>query len=415
MKSLIVGIIKNCMANVFVSTFLYLATLALDLVIGLPTRISAKLRGTIQFLDIYGKNAEIIRVKIVDSDNWLRRNAFLFPLIISGKISLVGISLRRVDDEDLPRDLYPYKPGLISLYFIRMSSRLAESYALDCDREYIRTRKPFTDIGLLMQAMIALILHQSKQSHENQLDIFGIKMLNLTMKDAISMLERRIDGKIHSPAYFVNADCLNKVLVDKDYLDILKNNEIVFPDGSGVNLAAKMLGSYLKENVNGTDMLPHLCELAQARGYRIFLLGAAEGVAKAMSERLLDTYPQLNICGFRNGYFDWDNEAESVINEINLAQADILLIAFGAPLQEKFIHRFGEMIHAPLQMGVGGLFDFYSGRITRAPIWMRQTGLEWVFRLIQEPGRMWRRYILGNPLFVFRVYRWNKNERKQIF
>jgi hypothetical protein len=147
MKSLIVGIIKNCMANVFVSTFLYLATLALDLVIGLPTRISAKLRGTIQLLDIYGKNAEIIRVKIVDSDNWLRRNAFLFPLIISGKISLVGISLRRVDDEDLPRDLYPYKPGLISLYFIRMSSRLAESYALDCDREYIRTRKPFTDIG----------------------------------------------------------------------------------------------------------------------------------------------------------------------------------------------------------------------------------------------------------------------------
>ncbi len=198
------------------------------------------------------------------------------------------------------------------------------------------------------------------------------------------MLERRIDDKIHSPAYFVNADCLNKVLLDKEYLDILKNNEIVFPDGSGVNLAAKMLGSYLKENVNGTDMLPHLCELAQARGYRIFLLGAAEGVAKAMSERLLDTYPQLNICGFRNGYFDWDNEAESVINEINLAQADILLIAL-EPRSREVYTSLCEMIHAPLQMGVGGLFEFIQFASPSSTDLDAPDCLEWVFRLIQEP------------------------------
>jgi len=153
-------------------------------------------------------------------------------------------------------------------------------------------------------------------------------------------------------------------------------------------------------------MLPHLCGLSVAKGYRIYLLGAQEGVAEAMKTNLEHRYPGVKICGFRNGYFDWDTEVTRIVEDINLAQPDILLVAFGAPYQEKFIVRFGSQIHAPVQMGVGGLFDFYSERIARAPKWMRLIGMEWVFRLLQEPKRMWKRYILGNPLFLYRVFRW---------
>jgi N-acetylglucosaminyldiphosphoundecaprenol N-acetyl-beta-D-mannosaminyltransferase len=128
-----------------------------------------------------------------------------------------------------------------------------------------------------------------------------------------------------------------------------------------------------------------------------------------MKTKLVQKYPRLKICGFRSGYFDHDKDSDIVIGEINDSRPDILLVAFGAPLQEKFIRKNAQKIEARVLMGVGGLFDFYSGRIARAPYWMRQLGMEWVFRLMKEPRRMWKRYIIGNPVFLYRVFRWNKN------
>ena len=110
----------------------------------------------------------------------------------------------------------------------------------------------------------------------------------------------------------------------------------------------------------------------------------------------------LKIAGTRDGYFDPEEE-KAVVDTINESGARILLVAFGAPRQEFWLECWRERLVPPVGMGVGGLFDFYSGRIPRAPVWMREIGLEWVFRLMQEPGRMWRRYIIGNPLFLFRV------------
>jgi N-acetylglucosaminyldiphosphoundecaprenol N-acetyl-beta-D-mannosaminyltransferase len=115
-------------------------------------------------------------------------------------------------------------------------------------------------------------------------------------------------------------------------------------------------------------------------------------------------YPELIIAGTRDGYFDAAEEAE-VIESINASGADILLVAFGAPRQDVWLKAHKQALRVPVRMGVGGLFDFYSGRIPRAPVWMREMGLEWTYRLLQEPGRMWRRYIIGNPLFLYRVWR----------
>jgi N-acetylglucosaminyldiphosphoundecaprenol N-acetyl-beta-D-mannosaminyltransferase len=158
-------------------------------------------------------------------------------------------------------------------------------------------------------------------------------------------------------------------------------------------------------------MFPLLCEVAARERLPIYLLGARPGIAKAVADNMVKRYPELEIAGTRDGYFD-SGEEQAVVDAINTSGARILLVAFGAPRQELWLERWRERLVPPVGMGVGGLFDFYSGRIPRAPVWMREMGLEWVFRLMQEPGRMWRRYIIGNPLFLYRVRRQAKDPRK---
>jgi len=250
------------------------------------------------------------------------------------------------------------------------------------------------------------------KTQSDYIKIFGIKIMSISMAHALILMEDALKANLKSPLFFVNADCLNKIFIDREYYSILKESKVLFPDGIGINLAGRLLKTPVLENINGTDILPHLCELAQTGSYRIFLLGAAPGVAAKMKDELVLRYPDICICGTQNGFFDWENEANEVIETINDSKTDILLVAFGAPRQEKFISRYSAEIKAPLQIGVGGLFDFYSGRIPRAPLWMRKIGAEWIFRLIQEPKRMWKRYILGNPLFLYRVCRYGSGAIK---
>ena len=153
-------------------------------------------------------------------------------------------------------------------------------------------------------------------------------------------------------------------------------------------------------------MLPFLCSLAEENKFSIFLLGGKPGIPEKMRENLLLKYPDLNIVGVHHGFFDRETEEGYIIDEINKASADILLVAFGAPTQEKWIYNHRKQLKPQILMGVGGLFDFFSGNIPRAPKWMREMGFEWIFRLLQEPKRMWKRYIIGNPVFIFRVFRW---------
>jgi N-acetylglucosaminyldiphosphoundecaprenol N-acetyl-beta-D-mannosaminyltransferase len=140
----------------------------------------------------------------------------------------------------------------------------------------------------------------------------------------------------------------------------------------------------------------------------MFLLGAKPGVAEKMKKNLEQKYNEIIISGVQDGYFDRQTGNDEVIEKINNSGAKILLVAFGAPNQEKWIYTNLQKLDVHAAIGVGGLFDFYSGNMPRAPKWMRELGIEWVFRLIKEPGRMWRRYIIGNPLFLQRVRDWNK-------
>jgi N-acetylglucosaminyldiphosphoundecaprenol N-acetyl-beta-D-mannosaminyltransferase len=148
-------------------------------------------------------------------------------------------------------------------------------------------------------------------------------------------------------------------------------------------------------------MFPLLCERLNQNSRRIFLLGATSEVVTALAARLHREHPGIVICGAEDGYF---LDEAAIVGSIAKERPDVLLVALGAPAQEAFIARNRRQLGAKVCIGVGGLFDFYSGRIPRAPQWLREAGLEWLFRLYQEPGRMWQRYLVGNVVFLLRVF-----------
>ena len=232
--------------------------------------------------------------------------------------------------------------------------------------------------------------------------LFGVQVLNVKLDQAVEELLERCKNRVRTQVAFVNTDCLNKVWQDQGYRRVLNDFDRVYADGSGIKLASYIFGWNLLDNVNGTDMFPKLCQGLAFQGGSLFLLGARSGVAEDCGLAMQALYPGLKIAGIQHGYFP-ASSTHDVVQKINASGADVLLVAFGAPHQERWLAEHADQLKPSIRIGVGGLFDFYSGRVSRAPIWLRRMGMEWIWRLMQEPIRMWRRYLLGNPLFVMRV------------
>lgn len=240
------------------------------------------------------------------------------------------------------------------------------------------------------------------QIYSAYLNIHEVPLVNLSMDDSITAIELALEQNIMTRISFVNADCINIAAHDCSYFETLKQSDWVFIDGIGMRLAGKMLKQPVRDNVNGTDLFPLLCASLEASGKRLFLLGAKPGVVDDVANWVRTHYPRLQIAGTHHGYFSAEEESE-IIAQIKESQTDVLLTAMGVPLQEKWLAHHMTETGVTVAMGVGGLFDFYSGRIPRAPLWMRKAGLEWFFRFMQEPGRLWRRYFIGNGMFLCRI------------
>ncbi|WP_321300088.1 WecB/TagA/CpsF family glycosyltransferase [uncultured Sphaerochaeta sp.] len=232
------------------------------------------------------------------------------------------------------------------------------------------------------------------------LELLGLSITNITMEEALDRIDATTEG-LHT-MHFVNAHCINVAAKDAEYHAILANADALFADGSGIRLAGSTLGCPIVDNVNGTDLFPLLCSRFAKTGKRMFLLGSAPGVAEKAARWAEEYTGSSIIAGTYHGYFK-SGEESSVIEAINASGAELLLVALGVPRQEKWIASVRSLLQVPLCMGVGALFDFYSGTVSRAPLWMRKIGLEWVWRLLLEPGRMWRRYIVGNVVFIVRL------------
>jgi N-acetylglucosaminyldiphosphoundecaprenol N-acetyl-beta-D-mannosaminyltransferase len=235
-----------------------------------------------------------------------------------------------------------------------------------------------------------------------RINLFDIAIDNVTLDQAVETIVQRLDGETATQVSFVNADCVNIACRNREYLKALQQSDLVFADGIGVRVAGEVLGQPVRDNVNGTDLFPLLAKALENTGKRIYLLGGQPGVAEGVARWLAANFPGVEVAGFHHGYFTSDKEAE-VIEEIRASGADLVLVAFGAPRQELWVRRNLHKLGAKVVIGVGGLLDFFSGRIPRAPRWVRKLGMEWGYRLWREPKRLWRRYLIGNVVFLARL------------
>ncbi len=296
---------------------------------------------------------------------------------------------------------YDIRPGLISLWWIRKRANIAYSNEATIDAEYTESHSLWGDLGIALRALPALAYGKGVAEAPEHLALLGIPVDNLTMAEAVArILELARDGEAHQLC-FVNADCVNIACRDAEYKRILRAVDIVLADGIGVRLAGKLLNQNIRENVNGTDLFPMLCEAAERERVGIYLLGGLPGVAQAAAQWVGKHYPGLPV-GYRHGFFTPDEEPE-VLEGIRESGAAVVLVALGVPRQEKWIYTRLCDLGPGMAIGVGGLLDFYSGRIARAPVWMRELGMEWFYRFLREPRRMWRRYFVGNAVFLARV------------
>lgn len=240
-------------------------------------------------------------------------------------------------------------------------------------------------------------------STARDIDVFGLRIQDTTLHGAAETIVSSAAAGANLRVGFVNAHCVNEMHKNTNYRASLEGFDILYADGMGMRIAANAVGETLADNVNGTDLFPILCEQAADAGVPIFLLGARDGLADRTARRMASLYPGLNVAGSHHGYFKTQAEERALIDMINKSGAEILFVALGVPLQELWIERNRPRLRPSVIVGVGGLFDYYSGRIPRAPVAMRRTGMEWLWRLAMEPSRLWRRYILGNAEFLGRV------------
>ncbi len=203
---------------------------------------------------------------------------------------------------------------------------------------------------------------------------------------------------------YVNAHVINQSFEIPEVRTSLLSSDLVYCDGYGVRLAAKAIGLPVPHRMTGADWIWGVAALCEAAGRSLYLLGSNPGASAEAAEVLKRWYPSLKITGTHHGYFDLGSpHDERVLEHINENSPDVLLVGMGTPQQELWVQRHSEEVDATVVWTVGALFEYVSGRIPRAPHWMADNGLEWIFRLAVEPRRMWRRYLLGNPVFLHRV------------
>ena len=235
-----------------------------------------------------------------------------------------------------------------------------------------------------------------------------VKFLNIlidliSMSDTINLIEKAIVNNYQIHHTVVNAGKIVKMQSDKFLKESVNSADIINVDGQGVVWGMKLLGININERVAGIDLMERLVKKSHEKGYKCFFLGAKDDVLLKLINGYKEKYSDQIIGGYRNGYFD-DKEELSVVQQINNSKSNILFVGITSPKKEVFLNKYKlELSNVNFILGVGGSFDVISGKVKRAPIWMQKNGLEWFFRFIQEPKRMWKRYFFGNIKFIWLV------------
>lgn len=337
--------------------------------------------------------------------------------VLSGKLALVGMSLQHSLPSAERRHVCAVAnpaPGLVSLQDIHHKIGLVVDSPVKLVEKQLAL-SPLRYLGVLAKSSFLNVFFKKPKAPLDDRDFIHVcdtPVNNIKMSEAVDwvvsdapMPGRLVNdnGRKVKTAFFVNAHSVNLCTRTPWFRKELTNASALFADGSGMRLAAKVQGFELKDNINGTDMLPHLCQAAVKANKSIFLLGAKEGIAQKAAKNLKKQYPGLRIAGTRNGYFKPD-DSPYIVKEINETNPDIVLVATGSPNQERWINQWGQSLSCASVLAVGGLFDYFADAIPRAPMWMRELGLEWVWRLMQEPKTKFNRYVVGTPEFLLKLF-----------
>lgn len=234
-------------------------------------------------------------------------------------------------------------------------------------------------------------------------ELFDIMIDNVNMDECIKKIDELIIKNKNAYVVTPNVDHIVKLQYDTEFMEIYKNADLVLADGVPIIWASRLLGKSLKEKVSGSDLFPKLCEYAADKGYKVFFLGAREGVAKQAEVNLLRKYPELNVVGTYSPKFGFESDIEEntkILKMLKESSPDILFVGVGAPKQEKWIYKNKNNYNIPVSLGIGASFDFIAGSTKRAPLWMQKIGLEWFYRFMKEPRRMFRRYFIEDSKFA---------------
>ena len=245
----------------------------------------------------------------------------------------------------------------------------------------------------------------------NRIKVLGINIDPLTMRETVDAVEKYVLEKRALHLMGVNADKINQCHTDGKIKKIVNDSGIINADGASVVLASKFLGTPVPERVAGIDLMQSLLELSNEKDYSVYFFGAKEEVLIDMLEIFKKDYPNLRVVGYRNGYFSEQDEY-SIQEDIREKNPDFVFVGITSPKKEYIIQKFMEHGVNSVFMGVGGSFDVLSGHIKRAPLWMQHAHLEWLFRVANEPRRLFKRYFVGNATFIKRVLDEKRKSKK---
>ncbi len=244
-----------------------------------------------------------------------------------------------------------------------------------------------------------------------RISICDIPVDALTMEETIHLIDRSIIER--RPIHHVVINAAKVVNAQKDMVlkESIVNCDIINADGQAIVWASRLFNTPLPERVAGIDLMESLVKLSAQKKYKIFFLGATQEIVNTVVNFYSNLYGKGIIAGYRNGYFKKEEE-QVVAKQISDSNADILFVAMSSPKKEIFLNTYKDLIQTPFIMGVGGSFDVVAGHVKRAPVWMQKSGLEWFYRVLQEPRRMWKRYLFGNSEFIYLVL---KEKVRQVF
>ncbi len=319
-----------------------------------------------------------------------RPNKPSFVDVLAGRAPLVGA-----------RFASEFAEGWVSPADARLALGLAYEDAAAIERDYLSARSSRRDLALVARTLVARALAPAREgSLEERPWVVACAVDNVTIPEAIERIvapPRRDRARM---VHFVHPHALNLATNDPSLRARLASADLVLPDGIGLQIGARIVGTPLKHNVNGTDLLPLLCDALAEREIPLSLVGAAPGVAAACAARLKERHPSLIVAEVEHGFIQ-GAERDALIERLRRV-GGVVLVGMGTPIQERWAWEHLAAVSGITVLTVGGLFDFYSGRIPRAPMALREVGLEWTWRLAQEPTRLAKRYLLGNPVFLAR-------------